>query len=176
MTTARLLLALALAALAARYGSTTPVAFAPVALAPGTSCASLASIGLSDTIIKVAEEVAGPAFAPPGGGPINGLPRFCRVAGVSKPTVNFEVWLPVDGWNGKFQGVGNGANAGSIVYGAMATAIRRGYATASTDTGHATTNSRDGQWAVGHPELVADFLLPQRNANWTSFLDDSASL
>jgi len=53
--------------------------------------------------------------------------------------------------------VGNGANAGSIVYGAMATALRRGYATASTDTGHATTNARDGQWAIGHPELVADF-------------------
>ena len=39
----------------------------------------------------------------------------------------------------------------------MATALRRGYATASTDTGHATTNARDGAWAVGHPELVADF-------------------
>jgi feruloyl esterase len=39
----------------------------------------------------------------------------------------------------------------------MATALRRGYATASTDTGHATTNGRDAEWAVGHPELMADF-------------------
>ncbi len=39
----------------------------------------------------------------------------------------------------------------------MAAALRRGYATASTDTGHATTNARDASWAVGHPELVVDF-------------------
>jgi feruloyl esterase len=67
------------------------------------------------------------------------------------------VWLPITGWNGKFQGVGNGANAGSISYDAMATALRRGYAVASTDTGHATTNGRDARWAMGHPELLVDF-------------------
>ena len=55
---------------------------------------------------------------------INNLPRFCRVAATTKPAVKFEVWLPLANWNGKFQGVGNGANAGSIVYGAMATATQ----------------------------------------------------
>ena len=50
------------------------------------------------------------------------------------PRAAFEVWLPLSGWNGKFQGVGNGANAGAISYDAMATAVRRGYAVASTDT------------------------------------------
>ena len=39
----------------------------------------------------------------------------------------------------------------------MVTALKRGYATASTDTGHQTENARDGGWAVGHPELVVDF-------------------
>ena len=121
------------------------------------SCTDLASIALPDTRIAVAEEVRGPSFTPPGSSALNGLPAFCRVAGVTKPAVNFEVWLPLTDWNGKFQGVGNGANAGSISYPAMAAAIRRGYATASTDTGHTTTNARDGQWAVGHPELLADF-------------------
>ena len=129
----------------------------PVAAAPAASCAALASIALPDTTIKTAEEVAGPSFTPPAGGAMNGLPRFCRVAATTKPAVNFEVWLPVEKWNGKYQGVGNGANGGSIVYGAMAAALRRGYATASTDTGHTTTNARDGEWALGHPELVADF-------------------
>ena len=33
--------------------------------------------------------------------------------------------------------------------------VRRGYATASTDTGHRTT---DNWWAVGHPEKAADYL------------------
>jgi feruloyl esterase len=129
----------------------------PVSAAPAASCATLASISLPDTTIKTAEEVAGPSFTPPSGGALNGLPKFCRVAGATKTAVNFEVWLPIEKWNGKYQGVGNGANAGSIVYGAMAAAVRRGYATASTDTGHATTNARDGQWAVGHPELLEDF-------------------
>jgi feruloyl esterase len=53
-------------------------------------------------------------------------------------------------------GVGNGANAGSISYPAMATALRRGYAATSTDTGHTTTNARDGQWALDM-ELLVDF-------------------
>jgi feruloyl esterase len=129
-----------------------------VAAAPAHgSCASLASIGLPDTTITSADEVRGPSFTPPGSPALNGLPEFCRVAGVTKPAVKFEVWLPLTDWNGKFQGVGNGANAGSISYPAMASALRRGYATASTDTGHTTTNARDGQWAVGHPELLIDF-------------------
>src|SRR5262245_34847027 len=121
------------------------------------SCAALASIALPDTTLTSADEVRGPAFTPPGSPALKGLPEFCRIAGVTKPAVKFEVWLPLTDWNGKFQGVGNGANAGSISYPAMATALRRGYATASTDTGHSTTNGRDGQWAVGHPELLVDF-------------------
>src|SRR6185369_8987399 len=135
-----------------------PASRVDVAAAPAHgSCADLASIALPDTRITVAEEVRGPSFTPSGSSALNGLPAFCRVAGVTKPAVHFEVWLPLTDWNGKFQGVGNGANAGSISYPAMAAAIRRGYATASTDTGHTTTNARDGQWAVGHPELLVDF-------------------
>jgi feruloyl esterase len=121
------------------------------------SCASLASLQLPETTITAAEEVAGPSFAPPRGEALSNLPRFCRVAATSAPAVRFEVWLPIDGWNGRYQGVGNGANGGSIVYGAMAAALRAGYATASTDTGHTSANARDARWAVGHPELVADF-------------------
>jgi tannase/feruloyl esterase len=131
-----------------------------LAMRPAASdgCARLASIALPDTTIRTAAVVAGPSFTPPGGGnALKDLPQFCRVAAVSKPAVSFEVWLPLAEWNGKFQGVGNGANAGSISYPAMATALRHGYATASTDTGHATTNSRDAAWAVGHPELLIDF-------------------
>jgi feruloyl esterase len=150
--TKRLLAAFFLAAvMAAVFGPAT------ITAAPPASCASLASMVLPDTTVTAAEEATGPSFTPPGNPAINNVPRFCRVAATTKPAVKFEVWMPLANWNGKFQGVGNGANAGSIVYGAMATALRRGYATASTDTGHATTNARDGAWALGHPELVADF-------------------
>ena len=129
----------------------------PAAAPPQESCASLAALTLPDTTITSASEVAGPSFTPTGSAAMTGLPAFCRVTAVARPAVKFEVWLPLDEWNRKFQGVGNGANAGSISYPAMAAALRRGYATASTDTGHATTNARDASWAVGHPELVVDF-------------------
>ena len=75
------------------------------------------------------------AFAPPGpaargGGPgqaFAGLPAFCRVAATLTPSsdsdIKIEVWLPISGWNGKFQAVGNGAWQGSIGYAAMAEAL-----------------------------------------------------
>jgi Tannase and feruloyl esterase len=126
------------------------------------SCENLASLALPDTTILSALLVpAGPFTpspapgAPPGQAarPIT-VPAACRVVGRVSPAVNFEVWLPASNWNGKFQGVGGGGFAGVISYAAMAAALNRGYATASTDTGHSTPG---GSWALGHPELVTDF-------------------
>jgi feruloyl esterase len=103
-----------------------------------------------------------------GANPYATLSAFCRVAATLKPTpqstIGMEVWLPLDsarggpasGWNGKLQVVGNGGFAGTISYGAMATALNRNYATASTDTGHQVTNP-DGIWALGHDNLIVDF-------------------
>ncbi len=145
------LLAVALASSLAAQGGSSPA---------GNTCDRIASLALPDTTITATETISGPSFTPPGergNATLKDLPAFCRVAATSKPAVRFEVWLPVAGWNGKFQGVGNGANAGTISYDAMALALRRGYAVASTDTGHATTNGRDAQWALGRPDLVADF-------------------
>ena len=86
------------------------------------------------------------------------LPAFCRVAATIKPTpdsdIKIEVWLPASGWNGKYQAVGNGGWAGSITYGAMARALRAGYATSSTDTGHTGGNA---SFALGHPEKLIDY-------------------
>lgn len=64
--------------------------------------------------------------------------------------------MPASGWNGKFSGAGNGGFAGSINYGEMADAVRAGFATASTDTGHRAGDT-DAQWALGHPQKVIDF-------------------
>jgi feruloyl esterase len=62
--------------------------------------------------------------------------------------------LPVSGWNGKFQAVGNGGFAGVIGYRALAAAVTAGYASASTDTGH---QGDTASFALGHPEKVIDF-------------------
>ena len=122
------------------------------------SCTALQSLQLPDTKIESATEVAGPSFTPPDAtGALGNLPGFCRVVGVTKPAIRFEVWLPTTTWNGKFQGVGNGGTAGIISYSALAAGIRRGYATASTDTGHVSRDSADSEWALKRPDLVADF-------------------
>jgi Tannase and feruloyl esterase len=85
------------------------------------------------------------------------LPSFCRVQATSRPSsdsdIKIEVWLPESGWNGKFQGVGNGGWAGTIGYPALATALAAGYATASTDTGHVGNTAA---FALGHPEKLVD--------------------
>ena len=135
------------------------MAFGSVADA-ATDCEGLAKLTLQGVAIHIAQAVPAGSFTPPGNPPIANLPAFCRVAGVIRPTadsnIQFEVWMPDAGWNGKFQGIGNGGFAGSIGFGAMATAVIHGYATASTDTGH-TGGVTDATWALGHPEKVADF-------------------
>ena len=81
---------------------------------------------------------------------------------VLKPTpdsnINVELWLPTENWNGKFLAVGNGGWAGAIQgYGDMQAALRRGYATAATDTGHSDADGPAGMFALGHPEKIVDF-------------------
>ena len=75
----------------------------------------------------------------------NNLPRYCRVDGhVAVPgnTVNFRLGLPV-GWNGKFYFQGVGGLGGSI--GSLNAGLARGYASASTDTGHQANDETWGQ-------------------------------
>lgn len=128
------------------------------AMALAASCESLA--GRQSGTIQSARVVDAGRFDAPVGranAPAMSIPvpAFCRVIGRIQPAINFEVWLPVDRWNGKFQGVGGGGFAGTISYAALGTALRQGYATVSTDTGHAGGDT--ARWALGHPELVIDF-------------------
>lgn len=94
-----------------------------------------------------------------------GLPRFkvpdsCRVTLEITPTsdsmIKTKVWLPTVGWNGRLWGAGNGGLAGSIEDLQLTVALSRGYAVASTDTGH-EGSAGDGTWALGHPEKIIDF-------------------
>jgi tannase/feruloyl esterase len=127
-------------------------------VAEAATCESLKSLVLPETTILSATLVPAGPFTPPSRAnpppkPIV-LPATCRVSGRVQPAINFEVWMPVSTWNGKFQAVGGGGFAGVISYGPMATVVSRGYATASTDTGHSTPG---GLWALNRPELIVDF-------------------
>ena len=125
--------------------------------ADALSCARLVGLELTETTITSSQPIPAGSFTPPGRSRGVEVPSFCRTVGLTAPAVNFEVWLPAD-WNGKFQGVGNGGMAGTISYDAMARALRRGYATASTDTGHKAGDvSFDASWALGRPDLIEDY-------------------
>jgi hypothetical protein len=140
------------------------------------TCESIAALKLPTTTITAAQVVAAGAFKPPP--PVSpadlksfeSLPAFCRVQGViqssSDSHIEFEVWLPMAGWNGKYFGVGNGGFAGSIIYtngalpGSNMPGLREAlivrYAASSTDTGH-QAGPGDAKWALGHPEKIVDY-------------------
>ena len=140
---------------------------ATAALAPppaaAASCEDLKFLVLPDTTITLADSVPAGSFDPPGPTPpITNLPAFCRVSLTVAPQINVEVWLPAENWNQRFQAVGGGGYAGVISWAALGDALRNGYATASTDTGHDATVTPGGSFAL-HPngtlnwQLITDF-------------------
>jgi feruloyl esterase len=140
------------------------------AITAAKSCEDLTALSLPDTTITSAQSVAagaltlpvapGPGNAGIADGKTTALPAFCRVAFNLRPTkdsdIKAELWMPASGWNGKFMAIGNGGWAGTIPYGTMLEPLARGYATASTDTGHDTTTP-GGSFALGHPDKLIDF-------------------
>ena len=133
------------------------------------ACEHLAQLALPNVKIALAQSVVAGAFTPPAGATLRptanpalfrSLPAFCRVVADAAPSpdsdIKIEVWLPAQGWNGKLQGQGNGGFAGEIDYQLMGIAIRQGYATSGTDTGHAG-RATDASWALNHPDKVTDF-------------------
>ena len=127
------------------------------------TCTALANTALPNASIQAAESITAGTFTPPGStNAISNLPPFCRVAGTIKPTaesdIRFEVWLPLENWNGKYAQVGNGGWAGVISYGQLPEQLRRGYAVASTNTGHQAGPPLDAaKFAFEHPEQLVDF-------------------
>lgn len=127
------------------------------------ACTALANAPVQATSITAAEAITSGTFTPPGStNAIPNLPPFCRIAGMIKPTaeseIRFEVWLPLANWNGKYSQAGNGGWAGTVSYGQLQDQLRRGYATASTNTGHQTGSGVDAaRFAFEHPEQLIDF-------------------
>jgi len=149
---------------------------APAAGAQGMSCGELAALSLPNTTITSAAAVpAGPFSAVPIGDPYAAegttgtaptcssnitspqLPAFCRVtggiaeAGAAEP-INFEVWLPLQNWNGKFEALGNHGFAGEFEYSDMGPELNKGYAVAATDTGHAGSSAT--AWMQNHQQII----------------------
>ena len=96
------------------------------AAGPAMQCDALAAKAFGkDVKIESATRVAGK----------ENLPEHCDVRGVIWPEARFVIKLPAV-WNDRFQMVGNGGTAGVLSMGAVDAALRKGFAAASTDTGH----------------------------------------
>jgi feruloyl esterase len=121
----------------------------------GSRCAGLrASARVDGMTVTLAELVAAGAEAK-----YPKLGAFCRVQATLRPTndseIKIEVWMPEGAaWNGKLKGTGNGGWGGSIEPAELAKGVERGYATASTDTGH---EGGSASFAMGHEEKLVDF-------------------
>jgi feruloyl esterase len=83
--------------------------------------------------------------------PEGNVPQHCRVDGhVAVPgnEVRFRLGLP-NGWNGKYYFVGVGGLGGTI--GNLNAGLTRGYASASTDTGH---DAKDPNWGANRAKEI----------------------
>jgi feruloyl esterase len=120
--------------------------------AGGARCEELTELAVPDTEITASEVVPAGDYVDAEGTVHRDLPEFCRVAATVAPSLKFEVWIPTATWNERFLGVGNGGFAGNISYSAMAPALAKGYATASTDTGHSKSDSTNS-WISNPTQL-----------------------
>jgi hypothetical protein len=131
-------------------------------------CEALAKLNLPNAAITTATAIAAGEFAGPRhpftGADISAfykqLPAFCRVVAKAHPSpdsdISIEVWMPLDQWNGKLQGLANGGFAGAINYLELGASLQHGYVATGTDTGH-TGSPIEAAWALGHPEKIIDF-------------------
>src|SRR5215471_7427552 len=114
---------------------------------PNTNCADLRSMTNNELTIAITVSVPESADAP----------AHCRVVGQLLPTVGFEVQMPAD-WNGRFVMFGNGGFAGDALEARgrqlqFGRAMRRGYATAATDTGHSAATEPAATFAANRQKL-----------------------
>lgn len=110
----------------------TVLLIAPVVIAAppaaAATCASLAGLGLPDTMFTAAQSIPAGTYTAPDGEVFTNMPAFCRVAATLTPTsdsdINMELWMPFSNWNGGYAGTGNFTIGGVIAYSQLPGASR----------------------------------------------------
>ncbi|MEN8503549.1 MULTISPECIES: tannase/feruloyl esterase family alpha/beta hydrolase [Paraburkholderia] len=124
-------------------------------------CQQLAKMVFPIATFTTVGEIHAGDFTAPDTTIVKNLPEFCRVAASLTPSsdsnIRVEVWMPAEGWNGKYLGLGNGGYAGLLDYPSLGAGISRGYAVAHTDMGTYPATSFDGKPLMGHPEKWIDW-------------------
>jgi feruloyl esterase len=93
------------------------------------------------------------------------MPAYCRVRATALPAISIEVRLPTKSWNGKYYQTGCGGFCGVLgradaekgFINAMGPGLKKGYATATSDSGHHSTSFIDATWADHNPPAERDW-------------------
>ncbi|MFV0386319.1 DUF6351 family protein [Paracoccus sp. (in: a-proteobacteria)] len=122
--------------------------FAPVA--PAVGCNQLASLNMKDVIFIKTTRVES-----------DDLPPFCRVQGIIRPEIQFEIALP-DNWNRRLYMFGNGGYAGRDLSGSgrlayRDNALRHGFMSVQQNTGHDDRTAPLGEFADNDLERLVDY-------------------
>ncbi|MCA0301917.1 MAG: tannase/feruloyl esterase family alpha/beta hydrolase, partial [Proteobacteria bacterium] len=125
-----------------------PVRYAIASTQAAMACAAVPSLATAETTIVSARLV--PAA--------DGVPEHCRVSGLIQPEIRFEVNLP-SSWNRRFYMHGNGGYAGEAPDSGprpaiRANALKQGFATAQTNTGHDATAEPLATFAMSYQKRV----------------------
>lgn len=137
---------------------------------PATSCATLKAPTIPNATVVSIQAIERRNFTVPsgfggGGGTIPSAPigrlNFCDVNvtlthGTANDSVRVEVWMPLQGWNGRFQGTGGGGFIPGTFGSAMAPQVAAGFAAASTDAGLRPA-SFDGSGIRFNDQLMTNF-------------------
>ena len=128
-----------------------PLNFSQATVKPQMACRELRGMTDGNVSILSAETMAA----------ADGVPEHCRVSGVIAPEIRFEVNLPA-AWNRRFYMNGNGGFAGESPdfpprAALRANALRHGFVSATTNTGHDAAQEPLASFALGNPQKVIDY-------------------
>ncbi|NKB43129.1 MAG: tannase/feruloyl esterase family alpha/beta hydrolase [Alphaproteobacteria bacterium] len=84
------------------------------------------------------------------------VPAYCQVKGYVSSSVEFELRLPLENWNGKFLKRGCGGFCGAVFIAACNNHVKDGYACIASDMGH-TSTALDAKWAYNDLQAEIDF-------------------
>ncbi len=118
-------------------------------------CAGLRGITLDAAYVTSADVV----------GAADEMSAYCRVRATALPAISIEVRLPMEGWNGKYYQTGCGGFCGILgradaqkgFINAMGPGLKKGYATATSDSGHHGLSVADASWADHNPPAERDW-------------------